>query len=83
MKSSSRVGQRMTLKQKMRDDLRRERAGIEVENEGTAKDYLVKVPNASSNQVQSLSLSLLFSYNRFSPRIHPTGDLPFLVTRCN
>ena len=34
-------------------------------------------------QVQSLlSLSVLFSYNIFSPLIHPTGDLPSLVTRC-
>ena len=27
-------------------------------------------------------MSLLFSYIRVSPRIHPTGDLPTLVTKC-
>ena len=39
------------------------------------------------NQVQSLSLSLLFSFITVSllllPLIHPTGDMPSLVTRCN
>ena len=35
-------------------------------------------------QVQSLVLSLLFSYSLFCLRIHlPHCDLPFLITRCN
>jgi len=37
----------------------------------------------SWHQVQSLSFPRFFSYLLLSPLIHPTGNLPSLVTRCN
>ena len=37
------------------------------------------IHNSVVDQVQSLSVSLLFSYNLVSTRIHPTGNLPSRV----